>query len=642
MKENRQYRPDIDGLRAIAIFGVVIYHAFPYVIPGGFVGVDFFFVISGYLISGIIFKQTLGGMFSFSDFYARRIKRIFPALLLVLIVTLAYGWNVMLSDEFVMLGKHVSGGLGFIQNIILYNESGYFDAASETKPLMHLWSLGVEEQFYIFFPFISLLFVKSKSRILYIIAGISLSSFLYNIYLVHSNPSASFYLPFSRVWELMAGSFLAWLSLKKKYSPSVIVSNAMSLIGLLLVIASFTLINKSYPFPGFVALMPVVAAALLIKAGNNSFINKRILSAKPMVVLGLISYPLYLWHWPIMTFVRMSMPNTPSGVIMLSAILASVVLAYLTYRFVEVPLRSGIVKTYLTKVLSVLGGVLFFIGLFVYYGVITAKNNTAVVEDLVSAAGEWEYPAGFNKTNFNGVNVYALTGKKNTLFYGDSNIEQYSSRIRNISTKERGAIFLTGGGCLALEGVVADGYQHCDRLYNGLITLSKDKSIDTIVIGGLWIKYFADIDGSKRFINGKIPVNSEEGRKLSFNKISDMIKKISTPGRRIYFVMNTPIGEQVDPKRMLIRKPSGDILVNADPIHLNEYLKSYNGTYEQLINAARDGGAEIIEPVKFLCNDNICPSMSPQHKAMYKDGAHLRPSYVRESVTYLDKTMNNH
>lgn len=641
MKESRQYRPDIDGLRAIAIFGVVIYHAFPEIIPGGFVGVDFFFVISGYLISGIIFRQTLDGAFSFSDFYARRIKRIFPALLLVLIVTLVYGWNVMLSDEFVMLGKHVSGGLGFIQNIILYNESGYFDAASETKPLMHLWSLGVEEQFYIFFPFISLLFVKSKSRILYIVSGISLASFLYNVHLVYLNPSASFYLPFSRVWELMAGSFLAWLSLKKKYSPSVFMSNVISFSGLLLVIASFALINKYDPFPGFLALMPVVAAALLIKAGDNSFINKRFLSAKPMVILGLISYPLYLWHWPIMTFVRMSMPNTPSGTIMLSAVLASVVLAYLTYRFVEIPLKSVVIKPYLTKALSISGILIFFIGLLVCYGVISAKNNTAVVEDLVSAAGEWEYPSGFNKINFDGVNVYALPGKKNTLFYGDSNIEQYSSRIRNLTTKDRGAIFLTGGGCLALDGVVADGYQHCDHLYGDLITLSKDKNIDTIVVGGLWLKYFADIDGNKRFINGNIPVNSEEGRKLSFDKISDMIKKISMPGRKIYFVMNTPIGDQVDPKRMLIRKPSGEIVVNVVPIYLNQYLKSYKGTYDQLLSAARNGGAEIIEPVNFLCNDNICQSMSSQHKAMYKDGAHLRPSYVREYVTYLDKTMNN-
>ncbi|KAB2889547.1 MAG: acyltransferase, partial [Desulfobulbaceae bacterium] len=204
------YRPDIDGLRAIAVVIVLIFHAFPENMPGGFVGVDVFFVISGYLISGLIFADLQKGSFRFSDFYARRIRRIFPALILVLAASSLLGWFLLLPDEFAQLGRHVAGGAGFVSNFVLLGEAGYFDSEAELKPLLHLWSLGIEEQFYFIWPL--LLFVAWKKRwapltlILLLLTG----SFAFNIDRVHDHPTSTYFLPFTRFWELMIGCTLAY------------------------------------------------------------------------------------------------------------------------------------------------------------------------------------------------------------------------------------------------------------------------------------------------------------------------------------------------------------------------------------------------------------------------------------------------
>lgn len=634
-----KYRTDIDGLRAIAILGVVIYHAFPSTLPGGFTGVDIFFVISGYLISGIIFKQSQSGNFSFSGFYSRRIKRIFPALITVLLCVVAYGWRTMLSDEFTMLGKHVAGGLGFVQNIVLYFESGYFDAASETKPLMHLWSLGVEEQFYIFFPMIALVFARSRKAIIFSLILISLCSFALNIYFVKDNPSLAFYNPLTRVWELISGSILAWLSIYKKPITDTRATNSISVAGLALLVCSITMINKDMLFPGWVAIMPVLGAALLILAGPGAIINKHLLSNKLFVFIGLISYPLYLWHWPVMTFLRLSLTREPLVTEMLSAIVVSVLLSWLTYQFIEKPVRFGSVIKRKVQYLSASGIAMFIVGLLICYKTIQPANDQQAIQDIVTAAGEWDYPNGLTKQKIDGISVYATLGKKNTLFFGDSNIEQYSSRIVDMVDETRGAIYLTGGGCVPINGIHKNGYAHCDKLYDSLIKLSHDKSVDTIVIGGLWKRYFADISGDTRLIDDKFPINSKEGFERAMKSLSSMLNEISAPGRNIYVVMSTPIGSKLDPKKIITRHPDGEIELDIKPLHVDDFMSSFNGTYDVMRDVIRNAGANVIEPIKYLCRQNECSPVTPDNRAMYKDAYHLRPSYIRSHVRYLDTTM---
>ncbi len=355
-----KYRPDIDGLRAIAVLSVVSFHAFPNFFKSGFIGVDIFFVISGFLISTIIFENLEKHTFSFYEFYVRRIKRIFPALILVLISSFSLGWFFLLADEYKQLGKHIASGAGFISNFVLLDEVGYFDNSADTKPLLHLWSLGIEEQFYIFWPFLVWIAWRQKINFLVLTITVASISFILNIVGINSDLIATFYSPQTRFWELLIGSLLAWFSLQvgrnnkykigdfwlvNSYNDKVDsenrLANGLSLAGFFLLVSGFWGINKDLNFPGYWALFPVLGSALIISAGANAWLNRKILSNKIAVWFGLISFPLYLWHWPILSFVRIVEGDLTSYKMRICALTFSVALAWLTFRFVENPFRIG-------------------------------------------------------------------------------------------------------------------------------------------------------------------------------------------------------------------------------------------------------------------------------------------------------------
>lgn len=287
-----KYRADIDGLRGIAVLSVVWFHAFPNKMGGGFIGVDIFFVIFGFLISTIIFNNLEKNTFSFSQFYARRIKRIFPALLVVLIASLAFGLLALFLDEYKQLGKHTAAGAGFVANFVLWKEAGYFDVASELKPLLHLWSLGIEEQFYIIWPFLLWIAWRAKFNLLALSIIFTAISFAYNVYQIQIDWVADFYLPQTRFWELVCGGILARLSThhsaylrrfkiyinhylcKILYRRDTIndgeaVSNLCVFIGIVLLAYGFHTIKKEMPFPGLWALIPISSSVLIIFAGEN-------------------------------------------------------------------------------------------------------------------------------------------------------------------------------------------------------------------------------------------------------------------------------------------------------------------------------------------------------------------------------------
>ena len=339
-----KYRPDIDGLRAIAVLSVLIFHAFPEWLSGGFVGVDVFFVISGYLISTIIFENLDQKRFSFKEFYVRRINRIFPALFLVLIASYVFGWLNLLADDFAQLGKHIAGGAGFVSNLILWNESGYFDKAAEVKPLLHLWSLGIEEQFYIFWPLFVYWIYRWPKQVLLAIVLVAGASFILNVTTIYSYPIATFYSPLTRFWELLIGSLLAYWTL---YSSSVIrvtntQKNIASVVGLALIILAALVLNPKSLFPGWWALLPTVGAALLIAAGPNAWCNRHILSLRVMVWVGLISFPLYLWHWPLLALARIQEGETLAFTDRVILMSIAIILSWGTYQFVEKPIRFNV------------------------------------------------------------------------------------------------------------------------------------------------------------------------------------------------------------------------------------------------------------------------------------------------------------
>jgi peptidoglycan/LPS O-acetylase OafA/YrhL len=338
----RSYRPDIDGLRAIAVMFVIGFHAFPTLIPGGFIGVDVFFVISGFLISGILLDNFSLGHPNLGEFYLRRIRRIFPALIFVMLTALIAGWFVLWSDQYQQLGKHIVGGATFIVNGMLWNESGYFDAAAETKPLLHLWSLGVEEQFYILWPLLLAAAWKFQHRYRALIAGVSIISLAANLWLAQRNIAIDFYSPFTRFWELLAGSGLAWAMRRDNYPRSHVtprMADELAIMGFLSLIISILVYDKNMPYPGWRALLPVIGTCFLIMPGEQSIINRRLLSHPWMVGLGLISYPLYLWHWPLLSFAHIMSGEAATRTVRIEMVAASFLLAALTYRFIELPIR---------------------------------------------------------------------------------------------------------------------------------------------------------------------------------------------------------------------------------------------------------------------------------------------------------------
>jgi peptidoglycan/LPS O-acetylase OafA/YrhL len=366
-KHHKKYRPDIDGLRAVAVLCVVIFHGFPSLLPGGFVGVDIFFVMSGFLISTILFESLIANKFSFFGFYLRRAKRIFPSLIVILVVCYIVGWNVLFPSELRGLSKHIFGGSIFLSNFVSFLENGYFDVSADFKPLLHLWSLGIEEQFYIIWPLVLWLAWKKKSIIKVVIIAAIVFSFALNIITVNTNSNAAFYLPHMRFWELLIGSLLAYLTIFEKEQTARFTTkyaHQLSVVGAALLIAALLLISKDDAFPGWWALLPTLATAALIMAGPQAWVNQHILSRSFMIWFGLISFPLYLWHWPLLSFARILFGDHVTPQIIGTMMVLSVALAWLTYKFVETPIRFGKSehKSYysLTAILAVIG----VVGLF--------------------------------------------------------------------------------------------------------------------------------------------------------------------------------------------------------------------------------------------------------------------------------------
>lgn len=348
-----KYRPEIDGLRAIAVIAVVIYHAFPNILPGGFIGVDIFFVISGYLITSILHREMLCNKYSIKEFYRRRIDRIFPALLVVMTTVFTFGWFTLFSDEFMQVGKQLAGGAGFVANLILYSEIGYFNASSITKPFLHLWSLGIEEQFYFAFPLLLYIAYKKNLNLFALIGFLAIVSFALNILSIHQNIERTFYLPQYRFWELLFGSLLAITKKPSEYKIiNKTVANIISLISITVIVYTCFHLQSSVPFPGWYALIPALTSVMIIFTAQTKGPVNYILSSKPFVFIGLISYPLYLWHWPLLSITHIINGSTPPDWFICSLLILSLLLATLTYVAIERPLKK--VKSWKKKTLPML------------------------------------------------------------------------------------------------------------------------------------------------------------------------------------------------------------------------------------------------------------------------------------------------
>lgn len=657
----KNYRPDIDGLRSIAVLFVIIHHAFPNQFLSGFIGVDIFFVISGYLISRLIIEDLIHKKFSILDFYLRRIRRIFPAMVLVLLSTFITGWLTLNPIEFSSLGKHLAAGAGYIANIVSWKESGYFDSTSNIKPLLHLWSLGVEEQFYFVWPVLLLLAWKKKLNLLFLIIILSCISFFININQVYKSSSAVFYLPHTRFWEFLTGSALAFFSLLPHY-PSLrprsfsrfflndgsikrIISTIISFLGFLIILFGAMKITPQRYFPGWWAISPVLGSALIILAGNQSWLNRKLLANRIMVGVGLISYPLYLWHWPALAFGRIYNGAAPSWYFQTLLILISFILAYLTFNFVEKPLRFN--KTFNQVELKLFLATIFIcaLGLLAYQSIL--KPRYKLSETIISAFNRTpsEEPEQncFDISNNHKDNYHPwfchlnAKGKKAKFFVtGDSHALSMISIIRKIAMENGTDILFTGySGCPPLIGVKPlrgdQDIRNCFELNNKILNFVKDNGITDVFLIGRWNYYtVADFSrGNHTWISfGKNASETLASTQTSFTEgIRNTFLNYTNAGIKVHIMAQIP-RQQKDPIEIYghVFRFSRDLQNRLDnhSVPFNKHLKEQEFTSKVIRNESSPYAdkVEIVNLDSIYCNNRFC-SIGDTEAPYYIDDNHL-------------------
>jgi peptidoglycan/LPS O-acetylase OafA/YrhL len=646
------YRADIDGLRAVAVLSVLGFHSFPTAVPSGFMGVDIFFVISGFLISTIILNDLIQGSFSFLDFYSRRIKRIFPALLLVLACSFVIGWFVLLPDELKELGKHITTGAGFGSNFVLLRESGYFDNLSEAKPLLHLWSLGIEEQFYFVWPFLLYLTWKSKKNFLLVIFILLLISFTLNVGRIHHHAISVFYSPQSRFWELLIGAALAGLMLGKSSFCFWLSSqnharqttrNVLSFCGAVLLAVGYSLLTKDKRFPGWWALLPTLGAALMIAAGSRAWLNRVLLSNRFLVWIGLISFPLYLWHWPLLSFARIMQNETPSPEIRVVALLLSAVLAWLTFVLVEKPIRHGRRHDVNSKKFNLFGfkkpTILMLLMLL-----------TGLVGYNAYSRDGYRFRASFKKFvqqnngfNWDDAAKYANAAKddppnfkRDVMLIGDSHAQAIFGGFSELFKKHNTRLQLrAGAACPPFYDLTVQHIGHeeeCKDVMNGFLDEAiKDNSIKTVILtsrGPLYLTGQGFGDGDAIFLKIKskfVKAKSDEDYTDVFaDAMTRTLNMLTNTNKKIIFIVDAPemgfapeLCVDVRPFKLIDNKKTTCGIQK-------EVFDKRNASYLTIIAAQARAFPQVkfLYPSKYLCDDQFCYAKK-DGIIFYRDDDHL-------------------
>jgi peptidoglycan/LPS O-acetylase OafA/YrhL len=656
---NPNYRPDLDGLRAVAVIAVVGLHAAPRAFPGGWIGVDIFFVLSGFLISGIILRQMARGNFRWLDFYARRIKRIFPALILMLITVWVLGWMIFLPDEFQRLGKDITAGASFVLNFVWHAHiNQYYRGAPIVN---HLWSLGVEEQFYLVWPLFLLAIWNSRKGRFAMIAAITALS-LGASALTASHDALAPLLPWNRLWELSTGSALAHAQLLGIRKPAqmpekpplltanwaaISPKNLQAWIGAILLLAAIADLIPGLSGPIWRQLAAVSGTTLLICAPPRNVLSRYVLASTPMIYIGLVSYPLYLWHFPLLEITQMITRPRVMPAMIAGAVLVAFLLSVLTYEYVEIPIRSSPNTTRIATLLCVL-----MIGCatagYLTRGIPPRGQPPAVQAFARATVEDWlpythdtvwtEMPDGLLRLG---------GGSLRVLFIGDSNMQQYYPRIAKIladhEQNTHGAVFAVRDWCapgaIEIAQVTESMRQSCKSYLRGAIEYANDPNVDTIVVSACWYLYFVDF-GRVEYFGEAGPLKPDTD--LALGSLERILRRFVNSGKRVYLILNMPMGIDFDPHQMILRAfltPAFRIAVRypdrAKVVHAVDPINS------KLRRIARDTGARIVDPLTWLCNGAVCPAISPEGEPLYHDMWRLRPGFVREKVSFLDDILLN-
>lgn len=612
MQEVRKRRDDIDGLRAIAVLSVVLYHYFPALAPGGFIGVDVFFVISGFLITGLIVGDLKESSFSFGGFYARRIRRLFPSLLAILIASYAFGWFVLSPEQFEHLGAYLAAAAAFGSNFLSLHEAGYFSSDSHTKPFLHLWSLGIEEQFYVLWPI--LLWVTYRLRVSPLVLAliIGVTSFVLNVAYLQGDLGtvghdvgavAAFYSPLARFWELMLGAIVSLMTLKIR------AANILSIAGaVLLALSIYGFVDPS-SFPGWLALLPTLGAAFIIAAGRPAAVN-RVLSHRVLQGIGTISYPLYLWHWPLLSFATIMLGDL-SVAVRAGLLASSVVLSYATWRFVERPIRFGASRP--VGRIAALCGALFVMGAI---GLATVQQHGMGWRFDSPVANRGEIGNAFffahpertfhpcepsqlfeHRLRINGYPgrcVQTRAGVPTIALLGDSVAEDLIVGLAEAHPQANIVTYIRNAMPFASKN------PNPDRDFSEILDhVIADRSIDTVIIGAQW---------------GWRQAHEVDDFALGLDKTVDLLVRA---GKMVYLLDGRPtLPFEPDRCKLAIRGKT-ECTISSE-----QFLRE-RARYWPILSqvAANHPGVKLV-PVTGLCDGPTC-SMAADGQLLFRDSMHL-------------------
>ena len=628
------YRRDIDGLRAVAVIAVVLFHFGVPGFSGGFVGVDVFFVISGYLITSIIWRQREAARFSFVEFWARRARRILPALFVMMAAVLAVGWFLMAPKDYEELGRSVRYQVMFVSNLLFMRQEGYFDAASDLKPLLHTWSLAVEEQFYIVFPLLLTLLSSRFKHWRLALFSLLLVSFGLSVWAVAQHPEKAFFLLPMRAWELLAGAMLAIApASQKRLTPAA--AQAISLLGMGLILVAVFGYDNSTPFPGAAALLPVLGVVALIWANEHqSTWVGRVLSTRLMVGLGLISYSWYLWHWPVFVFGSYAGAEEFGPVLTGGLIALTLILGYLSWRFVETPFRERRILAGRRQILVAAGLGILVLGIAGQALRWTDGLPSRLSEQALqyARASEWrpELMACITDDKSPADTPFCRYGQSPTapaqlLVWGDSHATALIPALEE-SARQHGVnvMLASSAGCLPLEGL-----EHGTRCaeYNRRVerTLATEPVRDILLVARWSLYLYGDAKGDHG--HALRDGNGHYDRAVAEQRLADglraRVEQLRKAGYRVWLMKEAPLQPFNPPYRLsrlaMLHQPTADVGMSVED-HLRQ--KAFiNRLFADI--AAADSHVQVLDPTPQLCDaSGLCRAEQDGH-SLYTDDNHL-------------------
>ena len=590
-----KYRPEIDGLRAIAVIVVALFHCEFILFSGGFIGVDIFFVISGYLISSIILSELKNNEFSFTNFYARRLRRLLPVLYFIIIIFIPVGYYLLLPLDFEKFGKSISIVSIFCSNILFWAQTGYFDDAAISKPFLHSWSLGIEEQFYIVYPiFLYLIFKHRIKDMLKIIFSLFIISLLFAIYCSYNHPNFGFFFLPSRVWELIVGALSAlYINLKLNLFLKNNYNQLLSALGLIGIIISIIIFDSVTYWPSYNALLPTLSTSLIIIFSNKNTLAYKILSLKPLVKIGLISYSFYLWHYPMLSFSKHyfeAHSYLGYNIKLINSIICmfSLILAYFSWKYIENPFRDKNKLNSKTIIISsiILSSVFFIFGLSISNGII--KQKFSIYDKYKNKVGDYEFDQKLLKTN---------SWRDLRVLSKDNNYKHIDNKFDNVLWYDKND---------AKEKILIVGNSHGKDIYNIL------KNSQTVLrnfqiarFGTNFIKNNDKIFLSPNYLHADVIMIASRLKPIELTNLEVFIKKVKNDKKMIVLLNNIFNWEKTEMNSRIIKLVHDtnlsivDIQNKINEIYAKEYLSTDSKVNKQLLTISKKHGIIFLDRMKY-------------------------------------------